>query len=444
MYVSEQLARGATVLLARPLPDWVMHHAKRAVIDWYASVLPGTRNEAIRLLELAVADDLDHGRAHLVLGRRATTRAAALLNGAAAHAAELDDSFRDAMYHPGAATIAAALAAAQEAGISGRAFLRSVVIGYELSTRIGMAMGRAHYRFWHSTGTIGAFGAAAAAAAAYQLDTKSFAHALATVATFSAGLQQAFRMDSMSKPLHAGRAAEAGILAAQLARRGVTGSLDIMEGETGLGRAMSDGPSWSGIAETLGEDFHIARLTVKNHVGCGHVFPAVDGALALKRQYDVAPADIRQINIATYQPALAIACHEKPATANEARFSMKYMVATALIHGDVRLSAYSDARLSCPATRQLMGRITAAIDPEIDRKFPCERAARIVFTLTNGRCLSHHQPARKGDPEFPLSDTELEAKFGELVGGVVGDERAHRLLQTLWEMQAHQMVAWSV
>src|SRR3546814_14692312 len=116
------------------------------------------------------------------------------------------------MYRPGAATIAAALATAQEAGISGADFLHSVIIGYEVSTRIGIVMGRAHYRYWHNTGTMGAFGAAAASAAAYGLDAGQFAHALATVATFSAGLQQAFRMDSMSKPLHPGRAAEAGAI----------------------------------------------------------------------------------------------------------------------------------------------------------------------------------------------------------------------------------------
>ncbi|HEY9573046.1 MAG TPA: MmgE/PrpD family protein, partial [Pusillimonas sp.] len=304
MYVTEILAQEAVALRRRPIPDLVMHHARRAVIDWYASALPGTQTESVRLLTQAVADDLDRGPAQLVLGKKATPRTAALVNGAAAHAAELDDSCRDAMYHPGAATIAAALATAQEAGISGADFLHSVIIGYEVSTRIGIVMGRAHYRYWHNTGTMGAFGAAAASAAAYGLDAGQFAHALATVATFSAGLQQAFRMDSMSKPLHPGRAAEAGVLAAQLARQGVTGSLDILEGDAGIGQAMSDGPSWSGIADTLGHDFHIARLTVKNHVGCGHVFPAIDGALALQHKHGVDPKNIRHIHVETYQPAL--------------------------------------------------------------------------------------------------------------------------------------------
>ncbi|MGB3291004.1 MAG: MmgE/PrpD family protein, partial [Burkholderiaceae bacterium] len=361
-------------------------------------------------------------------------RTAALINGAAAHVAELDDSFRDAMYHPGAATVAAALAASQDANLGGADFLRSVVVGYEVSTRIGMVMGRAHYRYWHSTGTVGTFGAAAAAAAAYKLDAAAFAHALATAATFAAGLQQAFRMDSMSKPLHPGRAAEAGILAARLARQGVTGSLDILEGEAGLGRAMSNGPDWSGIAQTMGSDFHITRLTVKNHVGCGHAFPAIDGALALRREHKVDLADIARIHVASYRPALDIACHESPRTPNEARFSLKYMVATALVHGDVRMNAYSPERIACPATRELMSRISATVDDAIDQQFPRQRAARIRFELKDGSQLEYLQPNRKGDPEAPLSDEELAGKFLELAAEAVSTETAQALLQRLWTL----------
>src|SRR2546427_1335694 len=153
---------------------------------------------------------------------------------------------------------------------------------YEISTRIAAAMGRAHYKYWHNTGTIGCFGAASASAELLGVDRKRFAHALATVATFSAGLQQAFRTDSMSKPMHAGRAAEAGVTAALAAAEGVTGSLDIMEGEAGFGKAMGEDPDWERALATLGEEFHIWRMTVKDHACCGHAFAAIDGALALK------------------------------------------------------------------------------------------------------------------------------------------------------------------
>ena len=216
MHVVERFAQFAQDFRAQPIPPQALHHAKRAVIDWYAALLPGAVAAPATLLEQALREDLDRGGARLALGRRATARTAALINATAAHTMEVDDIYRDAIYHPGAPTIAAALAVAQECGASGEAFLRGVIVGYEVSTRIGAAMGRAHYRYWHNTGTIGSFGAAAAAAAIYGLDAQRFAHALATVTTFAAGLQQAFRMDSMSKPLHAGHAANSGLLAANI------------------------------------------------------------------------------------------------------------------------------------------------------------------------------------------------------------------------------------
>ncbi|WP_241117579.1 MmgE/PrpD family protein, partial [Achromobacter xylosoxidans] len=227
MHAIEVLSAFADKIQQEPLPTEVSRHAKRALIDWYAAAYPGASDPAVGILRSLLLDEPACDVADLVAGGQATARSAALVNGAAAHAAELDDSYRDAMYHPGAATIAAALAACQEQGLSGERLLKAIVTGYEVSTRIGVVLGRAHYQYWHSTGTVGAFGAAAAAGSAYGLTQAQFAHALGTAATFSAGLQQAFRTDSMSKPLHAARAAEAGVLASKAAWRGLTGAWDM-------------------------------------------------------------------------------------------------------------------------------------------------------------------------------------------------------------------------
>src|SRR5258705_13299877 len=265
MHVVERLAEFAQIHRGRPIGPQVLHHAKRAVIDWHAALFPGARVAPAALLERALAEELDHGDAHLALGRRATIRAAALINGAAAHTLEVDGIFREGIYHPGAPTIAAALAVAQSRRASGEQLLRAVIAGYEISTRIGAAMGRAHYQYWHNTGTIGCFGAAAAAAELLQLDERQFAHALATVATFAAALQQAFRMDSMSKPLHAGRAAEAGVTAALAAREGGTGPLDVLEGEAGFSRAPGDNPPSGKVLLSLCGDFPNPPLAFKQH-----------------------------------------------------------------------------------------------------------------------------------------------------------------------------------
>lgn len=434
MLAVQIFARFAHETAQRTLSADVLHHAQRAVIDWHASLYPGLATQAVQVLEAAMADDLDRGAARLALGRAATVRAAALLNGTAAHAAEVDDSFRDAMYHPGAATIAAALATAQATNATGAEFLRAVVLGYEVSTRIGVVMGRPHYQFWHNTGTMGSFGAAAAAGSLLRLEEDAFAQALALAGTFTAGLQQAFRSEAMAKPLHAGRAAEAGVLAAQLAARGMRSSLDVLEGDSGLGQAMGDGPDWSRIGATLGSDWHITRLTFKNHIGCGHAFAAIDGALALQQQHGFTHADIQTLHLGVYQPTLDIAPHVDPQTADQARFSLHYLVASALVHGSVRLSAFEHDRLNDPATRSLMQRTAKALDAEVDAGFPGRRAARVTVTLRDGRVLTHLQPDRKGDPELPLSDADLEGKLIELAAPVIGDTEARALLTRIWAL----------
>jgi len=417
MHVVERFAAWAAAWRSQPVPQEVAHHARRAVIDWHAALLPGSVVAPVTLLKKALSDASD-------------PRTMALINGSAAHTVEVDDIYRDGIYHPGAPTIAAAHAL----GFDRPNFLRAVIVGYEISTRIGALMGRAHYKYWHNTGTIGCFGASAAAAEILGLAEKPFAHALATVTTFAAGLQQAFRMDSMSKPLHAGRAAEAGVTAALAAREGVTGSLDVLEGEAGFGRAMGDNPDWEKALAGLGRDFHITRMTFKNHACCGHTFAAIDGALALQQKLKLKSEDIERVDVGTYRAGVEVAHYARPQTAAEARFSMKYVVATALTHGSVRLAAFESQRLNEPKTRALMERVSVSIDAQLDATFPRQRAARVAITA-RGRREELLQPTRKGDPDMPLSDAELEDKFMELASPVIGSGEAKALLARLWKLE---------
>ena len=411
MHLVERFAGWAVSFRAQPLPEEVVHHARRAVIDWHAALYPGLVVPPVTLMKKAFA------------GEAESPRLKALIEGSAAHTVEVDDIFRDGIYHPGAPTIAAARALGEA--------LRPVVVGYEISTRIGAAMGKAHYKHWHNTGTIGAFGAAAAAAEALQLDRRQFAHALATVTTFAAGLQQAFRMDSMSKPLHAGRAAEAGVTTALMAREGVTGSLDVM---VGFAAAMGDNPDWERWLATLGRDFHITRMTFKNHACCGHTFAAIDGALEVKRRLNVEAADIDRVEVATYRAGLEVAHYENPGTPAEGRFSLKYVVATALTHGSVRLAAFEPERLADRKTKALMDRISLRLDPELEAAFPAKRAARVAIEA-KGRREEWLQPTRIGDPDAPLSDRALEEKYFELAAPVLGEAKARDILQRLWRLE---------
>ena len=154
----------------------------------------------------------------------------------------------------------------------------------------------------------------------------------------------------------------------------------------------------------------------------------------------VAARDIERVRVGTYRAGVEVAHYEDPRTPAEARFSLKYVVATALAHGSVRLAAFEPPRLEDPLTRDLMRRVDVALDPELDATFPGQRAARVTIVARDGRRGEHLQPTRKGDPDAPLSDRELEAKYLELAAPVVGDARARELLARLRRLEREAQV----
>ena len=432
--LTQQLADYAVKEQTSKLPANVIHHAKRAVIDWYAALLPGSIVAPATVLEQAFAEDLDHGNARLASGRRATLRAAALINGAASHSVEFDDIYRDAGYHPGSPVISAALAAAQTTGASGETFLRGVIVGYEVSTRIGEAIMPSHYKFWHTTGTVGSFGAAAAVATVLGCNREQFAHALATAGSFASGLQQAFRSQCMTKPLHGGHAADVGAMAAMGAAKGLTGALDMLEGAVGFGAAMSVNPDWAKAVKDIGVDYHITRVTFKNHGCCGHTFAPIDGVLHLQKTHGFTWRDVKRIRIDTYKAGTDITNNPHPEGEYQAKFSLQYVIAHALVHGSVRLVAFAPERLLDPNVRGVLAKVEVVADPELSKGYPNQRAAQVEIELNDGRVLKHFQPTRKGDPEMPLTDQEVNDKFLELAMPVIGDPASRELLAALWAL----------
>ena len=436
MTILDDVAHWAVSIHDTPITDDVRHHAKRAIVDWFAAAVPGGGMPPAQILTSALVDEAGAGRSVLVPdGRVAPLRSAALINATAAHSAEVDDIFRDGIYHPGAPTIAAALAAAQDLERSGEDLLRAVIIGYELSNRVAALVQPAHYRYWHTTGTVGTFGAAAAVATLLRVDAERFVHAIATSVTMAAGLQQAFRSDAMSKPLHAGHAAEAGALAALAAARGFTGAPDVLEGESGFGAAMSDAPDWQGLFDDLGSVFTITATTFKNHTCCGHTFAAIDGALELRDDHDIDPDRIDRIEVATYGVAIEVTGNATPRTSFEAQFSLPYTVAAAFRLGSVRLAAFEQHHLDDPGLRALVERVELSVDAELDASFPSQRGARVRVVLTDGSVHETYRPTRRGDPDLPLTDAHLEDKFVELVEPHLGAAATTRLSDELWGLE---------
>jgi 2-methylcitrate dehydratase PrpD len=248
-------------------------------------------------------------------------------------------------------------------------------------------------------------------------------------------LQQAFRSQAMSKPMHGGHAADAGVLAAIAAAKGVTGALDILEGEVGFGAAMSVNPNWEKATRGLGEDYHIIHVTFKNHGCCGHTFAPIDAVLLLQKQHKFTYRDVKHVRIATYKAGLDIVNNSNPEGDYQAKFSLQYTVAHALVHGSVRLNAFLPERMNDPEVRAMMKKIECVEDKELSKGYPNQRAAHVDIELNDGRKVSHFQPTRKGDPEMPLTDEELNDKYMELATPVLGVAGARKLLEQLWRTE---------
>jgi 2-methylcitrate dehydratase PrpD len=433
--IAHRLASFAVAARVQSTPPEVLHGAKRALVDWFGATVAGSPTDAGRMIRAGLDFGFGGTASFVSDGARTDPRTAALVNATASHVVEMDDIFRDGIYHPGSPTVAAALAMAEHLHASGAELLRAIAIGYELSCRVAAAIQPAHYAYWHTTGTVGTLGAAASIAELLGLDVDRFTNALANATTTAAGLQQAFRSDAMGKPLHAGHAADAGMVAALAAAEGFTGAWDILEGPAGFGAAMADHPDWDAAVAALGTTWAVTQQTVKNHSCCGHTFAAIDAALEL-RSSGVRADQIEKIVVGTYSSALEVAGNQSPRTEFEAKFSLSYTVAAAFEVGSVRLASFTPRWLEDPTLRDLAGRVRCVADAEFDKDFPQRRSARVKVILKGGGVVDATRNTRHGDPDDPLTDDELKDKFTELVSHVRGGDAARRLGEALWSIDA--------
>jgi 2-methylcitrate dehydratase PrpD len=405
-----------------------LHSARRALLDWHGALIAGADTEAASRLREAYGDEFGVGHCSVAGShKKVFARAAAFMNGTISHIAEFDDIFRDGAYHPACPTISAVLALAESRNDSVEDLLAAIIIGYEVSTRISKVIQPSHYQYFHTTGTVGVFGAAAACAHLLRLNATQACDALATAGTFASGLQQAFRSDSMTKPMHPGHAAEVGLNAALLAQAGMTGTPDLLEGDAGFGAALCENPRWNELFIDLGSSWNIEQMTFKNHGCCGHNFPAIDAVSHLLNEHQIDPEHIQKIRVGGYKATAEVCRYVHPQTPFEAKFSLTYTVSARIILGRVRERAFLEAALANPKIRSMEEKIELSIDPECAAKFPLHRSAKVEIEMNDGSVYAHHQHTRHGDPDEPLSDQELVDKFHELAEPRVGLQTAQAL-----------------
>lgn len=425
------LAAAAADWQIRDLSPQVEWATRRALLDWFATTLPGCMEPPASMLVAALSDETSPGQAICYVdGTSRSARQAALINAVASHIVEFDDIFKDGGYHPGSPTIAAALAVAQHRQVSLERLHRAIVAGYEVGCRVSLAIQPSHYAFWHTTATVGTIGAAVASAALLGCDASGIGHAIALASSFAGGHQQNLTDEGMAKAMHPGHAADAGLLAAKAARAGMTGSLASLAGAKGFAAATSaSSGNWEMALDGLGDWTPITRMTIKAHGCCGHIFPAIDAIKALQNDPGFTPEDVVRIHVDGYAATSQMCNRPEAQSAQDARFSIQYCLAAQIVLGAVRLEAFGAAALSDPRIRQLMPRISVSEDAELAAAYPSQRMAKIALTLRDGRVVTHFQKTRKGDPEDPLTDDELVAKFLEL-GGVAADLRDLHALRT--------------
>jgi 2-methylcitrate dehydratase PrpD len=441
---SEGVSRHLADVLARTtyaaLPSPVVTETKRAILDWLGSVLAGAVEPPARMIQGVVAGFGVSRESTVFASDRSSAAGAALANGVASHILELDDVHKGSTLHAAAPIIPAALAMAEREHVSGRKLILGVALGYDAALRIGEAVNPSHYRFWHPTGTASTFGSAVAAGTIMQFSAGQMLDALGNAGTQAAGLWEFNSDGAMSKHLHPGKAAFNGILSADLARAGFTGAKRILEGERGFLRAMSTSFDASRITDGLGNAWKITENCYKLHSCCGHTHSAIDVALDVRSQQkwsaEEVAANVRDIHIETYRPGFEIVKERNPRSATQAKFSIAYCVSVALLEGQVGLEQFSVERFApdgvCdPRIAAMLSRVRVTVEEELTQKYPSAWPTRLTITLADGSRLRGCSDYPRGNPEHPLTTSQLEDKFLALVGSRFGSDTAASALSTV-------------
>ena len=395
------------------------------LLDHCANALGGLAVESTTLVRCFAAARA--GECPAPGGHEVLEEYAALIAGTSAHALESDDTHQASSSHPGSAIFPAALAVSTSTGAGFEAFASGVTAGYEAMARIGMAatVQGQYERGFHPTGTVGVFGAAVAAGRLLGLDGGQLRAALGIALSMAAG-SMAFLVDgAWTKRLQPGWAAHSGIIAARLAASGFNGPHDPIAGRAGFLQAYSDRRDDAALTASLGDaPLAIHRTSIKAHACCRYKQAPIDAVLSLVRTHDLAADQIARIRVGILDAGWGIVAepaHEKrrPQSVVAAQFSMPFGAAVAALHRSAGVGEYRPELITAPEVAAMMDRVECYRSADLDAAFPDRWPAEVEIELRDGRTLSERVDFPKGDPENPLTPTELEGKFRELTAGVV-------------------------
>jgi 2-methylcitrate dehydratase PrpD len=440
MSIANELAKRIVQFRYEDLPGEAIREAKHAILDTLGVALAGSREPAVTLVRKVLAEEFTRGES-VVFGsvQRTGCLDAALINGTAAHALDFDD-VSDAMGgHPTAPVLAALLALGDRAGAGGKQVLTAFIAGYETEIRIAKAVNFHHYRKgWHPTATLGVFGASAACARLLELDAQQMATALALSASMAAGLKANF--GTMTKPLHVGNTARAGLLSALLAEQGFSASSEAFEHKQGFLNVFNGEGTFeeSQIFDRWADPLEIVDpgVVIKRYPCCASTHVAIDALINVVSENEIAPEQVATIEVWIHERRLEHTNRPDPQTSLAAKFSLQYCLARALLHRNVVLEHFEGRAFLDSRCREIMRKVKAA--PYSDEQFHPENAygAKVQVTLSDGKTHSGKLGESLGTSKrHPLPSGALERKFENCAAEILPPEQTLELRNVVNQLE---------
>jgi 2-methylcitrate dehydratase PrpD len=403
------------------VPDEVNELAKKSILDGLGLALSGSVAESGHIIQQYLTGQNLSGNATVIgTSQRVPERFAAFANGIGVHADDYDDTqlavAKDRVYglltHPTAPCLPAALAVAETKSASGQDLLLAYNVGLEVETKIAEAISPRHYQHgFHATATCGVFASASAASQLYGFDVQTAQRTLSIAASQAAGLRENF--GTMTKPFHAGRAAEAGIIAADLAKAGWTAAAGILESPRGFFQAHGGGFDLDAIRGKLGNPwtFVMPGVSIKPNPSGSLTHPGMTKMLALILEHDIKPDDVDHVDVGTNHNMPNALIHHEPKNELQAKFSMEFCMAILLLERRGALPEFTDEVVNRPDVQAMIKRVHFGVHPEAEAAGYDKMTTIIDIHLKDGRTISGRADFGKGSPANPMTYDEAADKF---------------------------------
>ena len=435
--ISNRIARFIAGTGFEDLPGAVVKMSKRCLLDFLGVALASGKTDLITHVSDLLFDMEGKPEATVIgEGRKLPVLHAALINGIKGHTLDMDDGNRYGNVHPAVVVFPAALSLAEQQNIGGKEFIASVVAGYEATVYLAKIINPEHLRRgFHTTANTGAFGAAAACSKILGLDLKQVENALAIAGLCGGGLLEVLNSGQMMKPYQTARAAQAGLMAALLAKGGSQGPVLAFEGEKGFFRAYTDKKIGLEDFDGLGRDFEILNTYFKRYSACRHIHSALDAVEDMLKTFQLSAKKITGVEVETYSIAFNLTGHRTTETSEiAAKFSMPVSIALMLAYGTLDPYVFSGNSISSPLVQSLADKVVVRVDPERDARYPEQRGAKVTIT-SGGQSYEKEVNYSKGEPESPITDEELGNKFHENAGRLFPINRVREIEENVLRLE---------